>query len=60
MPTCLNHLRKKRNKADKWKKICDGCEDKLLYDSYMKLEMKAEEALTVEEEIITLKHTDLR
>lgn len=33
--------RKRRRKKNKWEKICDNCEDKYLYDTYMKLEIKA-------------------
>lgn len=56
MPACGEHLRKKRKKKGKWERICDNCEDKVIYDFYMKLEMKAEEALSVEEEITFMKH----
>lgn len=42
MPICSDHLRKRRRKKNKWEKICDSCEDKFLFDAYMKLEIKAE------------------
>lgn len=57
---CKDHLRKRRVKNNKWEKICDGCEDKLLFDLYMKLEIKAEEALLVEEEIVSMKCKNLK
>ena len=53
-------MRKKRRKKNKWEKICDSCEDKYLFEAYMKLEIKAEEALGVEQEIVTMKYEDLR
>ena len=56
MPACSQHMRKKRRKKGKFERICDCCEDKVIYDFYMKLETKAEEALGVEEEITMLKH----
>lgn len=56
MLACSEHMRKRRKKKGKWEKICDNCEDKYLYDVYMKLESKADEALGVEEEITILKH----
>jgi hypothetical protein len=49
MPACNDHLRKRRKRKGKWERICDNCEDKYLYDVYMKLETKADEALAVEE-----------
>lgn len=47
---CLSHMRKKRKykNTGKFVRICDECEDKHLYDKYMKLEMKAEESLTTQ------------
>lgn len=56
---CKDHLRKRRRRKNKWEKICDCCEDKFVYDSYMKLEKKKEESLLVEEEIITMKHDNV-
>ena len=44
---CKEHLRKRRRKKNKWEKICDECEDRFLYDSYMKLEKRKEESLMV-------------
>ena len=58
MEVCNNHLRKKRRKNKKYEKICDYCEDKSLYENYMKLELKAEEALTTQEEIIGMKYNE--
>lgn len=40
-------------------KICDDCEDKYIYDKYMKLEGKAEEAILMQEMIIQGKHEEL-
>jgi hypothetical protein len=37
MECCNEHLRKKRRKNKKWERICDYCEDKSLYENYMKL-----------------------
>jgi len=49
-------MRKRRRKKGKFERICDICEDRVLYETYMKLEAKAEESLAVEEEIVALKH----
>ena len=46
---------KRRRKKNKWERICDNCEDQFLFDAYMKLEIKAEESLAVEEKIVTMK-----
>lgn len=51
-------MRKRRRKRNKWEKICDYCEDKFLYEAYMKLEIKAEESLAVEEEIVAMKYEE--
>ena len=40
-------------------RICDECDDKIIYDKYMKLESKAEEALLMQEMIIQGKHEEL-
>ena len=40
-------------------RICDECDDKIIYDKYMKLESKAEEALLMQEMIIQGKHDEL-
>jgi len=34
---CNDHLRKRRRKKGKFERICDNCEDRVLYDIYMKL-----------------------
>jgi hypothetical protein len=39
---CSQHLRKKRKNKGSFDRICDTCEDKYLFESYMKYEMKAE------------------
>ena len=56
--SCKEHLRKRRINKKKWEKICDDCEDRYLFSAYMKLEIKAEEALSVEEEIVNMKYED--
>ena len=56
MNVCNDHLRKRRRKTGKWERICDNCEDNIIYATYMKLESKAEESLSIEEEITQLKH----
>lgn len=48
MVACIDHTRKRRKKKGKWERICDNCEDKYLYDFYMKLESKADEALIIQ------------
>lgn len=40
-------------------RICDECDDKLIYDKYMHLESKAEEAILMQEMIIQGKHGEL-
>ena len=42
METCDKHLRKRRRLNKKFERICDICEDKHLFENYMKLEIKAE------------------
>jgi hypothetical protein len=45
---CSQHIRKKRkDKNGVWVRICDDCEDKYLFESYMKFELKAEEAIVM-------------
>lgn len=41
---CNEHMRKKRKhpQTGKFTKICDDCEDKNLFERYMKSEIKAE------------------
>jgi hypothetical protein len=53
---CTEHLRKRRRRKGKFERICDNCEDRALYDIFLKLEAKAEEAIAMEEEITALKH----
>lgn len=48
-------MRKKRkDRSGAWKRICDDCEDKYLFESYMRFELKAEEAIVMHEEIVTV------
>ena len=58
---CNDHMRKKRKhpKSGKFLKVCDDCEDKHLFEKYMKTELKAEEALQMQEMIIASKHQEL-
>lgn len=54
-------MRKKRKhpKSGKFVRVCDDCEDKHLFEKYMKTEIKAEEALQLQEMIIETKHKEL-
>lgn len=58
---CNEHMRKKRKhpKSGKFVRVCDDCEDKHLFEKYMKTEIKAEEALQLQEMIIETKHKEL-
>ena len=58
---CSSHIRKKRKhkKTGKFVRICDDCDDKIIYDKYMKLQSKAEEAILMQEMIIQGKHDEL-
>lgn len=57
---CKEHLRKRRRLKGKMERICDNCEDKYLFESYMKLELKAEEAILMQEEIVFEKEEYLK
>ena len=52
---CLDHIRKKRYRSGEFGRICDDCEDKILFENYMKVEIKAEEAIVAHEEIVKLR-----
>jgi hypothetical protein len=54
-------MRKKRKhpKSGKFVRVCDDCEDKHLFEKYMKTEIKAEEAVQLQEMIIETKHREL-
>jgi hypothetical protein len=58
---CSQHIRKKRKdkSGGTWARICDDCEDKYLFECYMKFELKAEEAIQMQEEIVTAKKRDI-
>lgn len=58
---CSSHIRKKRKQTNgnKFVRICDDCEDKILFDRYMKSESKAEEALAMQEMIVQSKRNEL-
>lgn len=43
-----------------WRRICDDCEDKTLFENYMKVEIKAEEAIVAHEEIVRLQNEESR
>lgn len=55
METCSDHLRKRRKRQNKWERVCDDCEDRIIFEAHTKLESKREESMMVEEEITTLK-----
>ncbi len=58
---CSVHIRKKRKnrQTNVFGRICEDCEDKYLFNKHLKLEKKADEAVSMQETIIQVKRDEL-